>query len=133
MIRSKLFIVADRAIRDSDSGNLSIINILDDISAEAFPVIIPRLTIVGFVIKDSEDSDTPSLRFKLLNNEKTIGDHHIKVDFRGKNKTRAIIQLGGIPIPEPGELHFILTNEKEEEIDRYTINLRLREEIKVLS
>lgn len=132
MISSKLFLVADRVIKDSETNNLSIINILDDITAEAYPLIIHKLTIVSFVTKEREE-DKVSLGFKILNNDTKIIEHQIKVDFRGKNKTRAIIQLGVLPIQEAGQIHFILTDEQGNEIDRYSINLRLREEIKVIT
>lgn len=132
MISSKLFLVADRVIKDSETNNLSIINILDDITAEAYPLLIHKLTIVSFVTKEKEN-DKVTLGFKVLNNDTKIIEHQIKVDFRGKNKTRAIIQLGVLPIQEAGQIHFILTDEQGNEIDRYSINLRLREEIKVIT
>ena len=131
MITSKVLLVADRAIRDNETGNLSIINIIEDITAESFPILIPRLTIVAFIHKEQDDNSKPNLRFKLLNNETSIGDHSIKVDFREKNRTKAIIQLGTVPIREPGIAHFILTDAEGNEIDKYSINLNLREEIKV--
>lgn len=130
MIRSKLLLCADRAIRDTDGGNLSIINILDDITAESFPVLIHRFSVINFLIKETaEDPDKPSIRLKVYNNDKIVGDHQLKIDFRGKLKTRSIIQLGGVPLTEPGQAHFIITDNDGNEMDRYTINLHLRQAV----
>jgi len=132
MIKSKLFVVADRAIRDSESGNLSIINILDDVIAEAYPLLIARLTIIAFIEKTKKSADNKiNLKFIIKNNRLLIGNHTIKVDFRDKEKTRAIIQLNGVPFHEPGKAQFLLTTEEDKEIDSFIVNLKLRNEIKV--
>lgn len=132
MISSKVLLVADRAIRDSESGNLSIINILEDIVAESFPILIPRFTVVAFLLKDKNDDSKQTIKFHLKNNDNVLGEHIIKVDFKDKNLTRAIIELGSIPFKESGFAKFVLcTEDCKHEIDNYTINLSLREEISV--
>ena len=133
MITLQSLLVADRAIRDSETGNLSIINILEDITAEAFPILIPRLTVVAFINKETNDDSTQILHLKICNNENIISNNQIKVDFREKNKSKVIIQLGTLPINELGKVHFILENINRVELERYSIGLKLREEITVTS
>jgi hypothetical protein len=130
MISSKLFLVAERVIRDSESGSISIINILDDIAAESYPILIHKVVAISYLQKTDTDSGKQTLQFQLFNNSTQIGDHQIKVDFRGKNHTKAIIELGGIPLSEPGKASFVLKFE-ETELNSYSINLVLREEIRV--
>lgn len=128
MIQSKFLICAEKAIRDADGGALSIINILDDIIAESFPVLIHSFAVIQFLVKSSpDDSDKPNIRLKVLNNETVLIDHLLKIDFRGKLKSRSIIQFGGLQIIEPGQAHFVLYNSDDAEMDRYTLNLTLRQ------
>lgn len=132
MIRSKLLLCADKVIRDADGGSLSIINIMDDITAESFPVLIHRFSIINFLIRDTfEDLDKPIINLQIFNNDFLIADHQLKVDFRGKLITRSIIQLVGIPLTEPGQAHFVIIDNEQKELDRYSINLQLRQSIEI--
>jgi len=128
-----MILVAENVIKDSDTSNISVINIYEDLTVESFPIIIQRLTIIIFLEKQQDDPDIFNTKLKVTNNQETLLNHEIKVDFRGKNKNRAIIRFGGIMFPNPGFVRFTVYDNDEKEICFYNINLRIREDIKVTS
>lgn len=133
MINSKFIIVGENIIKDAESNNISVINILEDISAESFPILIQKMAILIYFEKESHDDDKPTLVLKVSNNNKILVEHTIKADFRGKNKNRNIIKFGGILFPEPGDAKFeiIDTNNDNQIVCKYLLTLKLRTPVKV--
>ena len=99
---------------------------MDDIVVESFPIFFHKLSVVNFLEKDESDNDKPHLKLKIFNNENPLINAQLNVDFMGKTKNRSIIQLGEINLPEPGKVHFVITDETDNELDRYSINLQAR-------
>ena len=132
MIDSKFILCAESVIRDAETNNISIINILESISAESYPIMIQRSALYTVLTREEGDDESPDLKFVLYNNDDVIKEHKLRVNFRGKNKTRTIIRLGGLPFDNPGEAHFAVFID-DRELGRYSIELNLRDEVEVTS
>lgn len=133
MIESNLILCAEGVIRDAETNNISIFNILEELTAESYPILIQKSALFTVLTKEEDDPDKPDLKFLLFNNDELVNEHKLKVDFRGKTKSRTIIRLGGIPFHNPGKAHFKVIDSDENEIAKYSINLKLREDVEVTS
>lgn len=132
MLKCNLLFVAEKAIIDRDNSNLSIINVFDDIAAESYPILFHNFTIIAYLEKDDTDTeDKQTVGFKMFNNSFQVVEQKIKIDFRGKHKSRAIIQFTGIPFNEPGKASFLVMDAHENTIGEYSISLSLIEKVTV--
>ncbi len=104
MLSLKYALCAEAVVRDAASNALSAFNILEEINAVGFPVVVPRLAIVVALQREaSDDSDQPaSLRITLGDLE--LFSHAFTLTFREKLLNRAILALQGVVIPAPGAL-----------------------------
>lgn len=109
MIRSQLCLVAESVIRDADTNNVSVINILEGITAEGFPVLVQRLAFFALLERDASDTEQTSGQFTTTFNGKTLQEVKIDLNFQGKLKNRVTVNVRGLIIPEPGIITFSLT------------------------
>lgn len=103
MIQSAVMFCAENVLHDSETNNMSVINIIDQINAVGFPVSIPRFTILNIFEKDTEEK----IRF-IQNLSAKIGDFELfnqdnPIVFSGI-KHRTITPLIGLAIPTQGVL-----------------------------
>jgi hypothetical protein len=122
MIKPKLILCADYAMLDSQTNGVSVINILEDITPEGFPLFLPRLTILSILEKDPEDPDTVATRLVVRLNEQQIFTAETPIEFQGKKRNRHITVLGGVPIPNPGPLTAVVLIDGNE-IHSYTVEI----------
>ncbi|WEK35146.1 MAG: hypothetical protein P0Y53_21870 [Candidatus Pseudobacter hemicellulosilyticus] len=123
MIRSTLLLCAEKAMRDADNDNLSVFNILDDVIAAGFPITLNRLSIVNFFSREDGDPEKVAVELNIFNNDQLIGEYQVKIDFRGRLKTRAIIQFGSFELAGPGITRFVIMDNERKQLSDYSICL----------
>jgi hypothetical protein len=128
-----LFVAAEKVIQSTDTNQISVINILEDLVTESYPFVIQYLNLVCYIEKEKSDEDEPISKLIIMNNEKEIVNTSAKVFLKNIEKTRLIINLNGIPFYEPGDVKFTLYDKINKEIASYKIKTSLREKIKVTS
>ena len=111
-MKCRLFLVSESAVIDQNSNNLSVFNMLEQLNAQGFPVIVPRLTVVIALDREEGDEETASLAFWIKQNKSKILEQQIEVDFQGKPRVRQLVNLIGFVITEPGSLVFRLNRDK---------------------
>lgn len=104
MINPKLFICADNILRDSQTNTMTIISVIEEIHPDIYPVLIPRLAILLILERDPEDANNPDVRLLITQGDKEIFNDSMNVDFQGKPRTRSIVMIGGMALPQPGDL-----------------------------
>ena len=100
---------ADRVIRDAETNSISVINILEEITPEGLPLIIPRVTIFALLHRNKEED--PSLikcTFRIGVGDNTLLEGELNVDFQDKERNRTIINIGGLVISTSGMLEVSL-------------------------
>lgn len=132
MLTSKFILVAESVIKDSDLNSISILNIIEDIMVESFPIGIQKFAVVIFFDKDVNDPDTSSVTLVVKNNDNTLMNQSLRLDFKGKHRNRTIIRIGALIIPSSGTLSFSII-EGDREVCSYAIPLQLRENVQVTS
>jgi hypothetical protein len=98
------FLCCEVAIQDVLSSSMSLINILEEINAVAFPIAVPRLTAFAFFEKEEAEAEVQSARLRVTLNDQQFLDLEVTVNFQGKRKSRVIAALQGFPLMGPGKL-----------------------------
>lgn len=127
MIASKLFLVSDETSVHLDNKDILSINLLEDVVDSELPVEIDSVIIVGFLTKDDLDPDHVLLKLTILNNNVMVKKQSIRTDFKGKNIYGLIIHARGIYLHEEGTVDFVLYDEADEEIARYSMQVHVGE------
>jgi hypothetical protein len=108
------FACCEICIQDGRSNVLSLINVLDEVSAVAFPVLMPKLTVVAVFTRTADEPETNTVRLRAVIGEAVIFDLELAVEFQGRLKTRSIGDLQGIPIPAMGQLRISIVKDDHE-------------------
>lgn len=129
-MKSIVFVCSERVIRDSESGLTSIINIIDNITVENYPLNIQRITVVAKLKREQGDDEYVNLLLKGTLEDEVLFNIPIKLDFSRKDISYTKINLGGLLIKTPGTLLFTL-HKGEQLIADYEVILKPKEKIEV--
>src|SRR5262245_37650813 len=105
-MQSRVCLAALGVIRDAASNNISVYSIVDQLAAEAFPVFLQQIFVLGIWEREDGDPATINLGFRALNNQQQISAGNIEVIWGGQRRHRTIFALQGLVVREPGELRF---------------------------
>jgi hypothetical protein len=97
-------ICSEGIIRDGDSNQITLYNLVEEINAISFPVFIHKFSIFLLVEKEESDPENSNIILKILNNERELFTQSIKTDFKGKKRMRTNIHLGGLAVFEVGDI-----------------------------
>jgi hypothetical protein len=111
MLSFKNVIVSESASIDRDTGNVSLFNILTNLSAPAFPVVMNKIVVT--VILERDDGDSLEGNIELIIKQKDIADFHQMVPYLFKDTLGANlkIQITGFVIKEPGIIEIIVKHD----------------------
>jgi len=92
---------------------MSIFNIIEEISAPSFPIVVPLFTIVTVVMRDEhDDGDSHRIRCRIMLNETELVATDLAFNYLGRSGAKVITQGQGILIPNPGKLTVSLLREE---------------------
>ena len=113
MLNVYFAIAANRVIVDSITNQVSIIDLFEQLKSSAFPVLVPRLTLLYYVSREKEDPDSKDLSVVCKLNETEIFKVAVKVDFKGEDSTRVVLGVDGLTLTEQGLLQaFLMEQDK---------------------
>lgn len=118
-----LSFAAEGIIIDSRTKNTSVFNILESLSSPGFPLFIQRIFFFSLLSSESDTDKDAEVKLIVKNNDQTLIEIPTRVNFQNNNRSRQIIEIGGMPIPAPGILNFCLMKETDE-LCSYTISVR---------
>ena len=97
-------ICCESVIRDIETNNITLVNLIEGISVEALPLLIPKFSI--FVSSSNEEINKIfDVDLEVKNNEIIIHRGSIKINFETNNNSRNIIRFNSLFIPTAGKLH----------------------------
>lgn len=120
----KLALAAKSVIVDRDSGVPSAIGIMENITAEGFPLFVPELAFLTVWSREENESDEVSGELRVSVDGESIIQQEIPIVFRGSLFTRSVTHFRGIPILKPGRLLFQM--KIGDNVGSYYINIRQR-------
>lgn len=100
-----IFLIAAESVSvDQSTNRLSLFNVADEMLAPAFPTVIPTLSVVALITRETgEEAGPASLRVRP--NDETLIEGAIPLAFQDKLKTRAMITVQGLAIAAAGTLN----------------------------
>ncbi len=108
MIKPQIMLLAKSVVRDAETNNVSIFNILEEIKAKSFPGFIPEMVFFAYLINDAETPGTVESELVLELGETELLRTPVISDFQGKHGSRLMVRIGGLPLPHPGILRATL-------------------------
>jgi hypothetical protein len=100
------FLVCRSIQQDINTGEMSFVNVLEDITPDAFPIVIPRAIAVSlwtFEPGEAKEHFQAALVVKLVGRPDTTFPMNFS---QGINRCRAVQGVLDIPVPGPGEIRF---------------------------
>jgi len=110
VLNLKLLLCADSNSLDSRSNTISAFHILEDFNAASFPVALPRVTVVAMVDREETDPSDIELQLRVYLGDKELFAGPFALNFAQRLSARALIEMQGIVVPNPGVLSFVLLN-----------------------
>ena len=137
MTRLKLLLCAEGVIVDQRTNNASVFTILEELTPQELPVVLPQFVVLAILERDEGDPEKCDCTLGLSLNDEGIFEQDMEVDFKGKPRVRQMVYFGGVPIAKPGTLTASLELGGEEIGEwRITVNLpkkpTVREQISVV-
>jgi len=105
---------AEGIILDSRTNNISAFNILESLASPGFPLFIQKMFFFSLLLYEIETDEGAVLKLVVKNNDQLLIDIPTSANFKKKNRTRQIVQIGGMAIPTTGTLSFHLMKEANE-------------------
>ena len=99
-----LIACAESAAIDMSTQRVSLFNLLEEIGAASFPVILPHVSLISIFPRRANESENPSLQLRVtLDGQKqALFEAPLEVQFQGKLRARNLTSLQGMPIPSTG-------------------------------
>jgi hypothetical protein len=97
---------AEGSVIDRYTGALSLFNIMDKLTVLAFPLFIPRLVCVAVLERNPDEPNEGMGKIEVFVGNTTLMSQESPVTFSGQNRTSVVAILHGMPIMQPGTLHF---------------------------
>jgi len=109
----RFFLCAESAVVDSTSNKMTILNVVEELSAVGFPAVMPLLTMVTLLSRKKAEADKPHMNIICTQNNKPIFNVPIEPEFQSKLRTRTIVGVQGVVLPGPGTLTVTLIHKKK--------------------
>jgi hypothetical protein len=107
MIKVEFMQIAEKAILDKASNNLSLINIISVFPAMGFPTFVPQL---AFAMRTKRDVSVDPAEIELLVEAQqglaTLFAYKAKIDYQDKDSNNLVMTVNGLVIPKPEALVF---------------------------
>lgn len=116
-------VCCETVLQDLRTNNLSLINLLDEVLAVAFPVLVQKVSFVGLLEKDDDEPSIAQCRLVGKLNGNIVFNFEISVDFQGRSRSRAVGEFQGIFIQAPGVLEMSFYHQ-DQELITVVINVR---------
>jgi len=128
-MKFKSLVVCETCLVDGRTNALSFINILEEINLTTAPAMIHKLNVVAMLGQDfpGENSLVPLDIAVTLNGEQVLMQP-VTVDFKGRQDTRFILEINGVPLKADGLLKFTV-NQNGKEMLEYTVKVHMRDQL----
>jgi hypothetical protein len=106
MLTPILMVCSEAVSRDAETNTISIFTIFENFNSPSFPLLIPKLVVFNLFERVSDDPQIFDCTVRVLINELQLHEVPIRINFEDKMKSRTILTVGGLLIPNPGILTF---------------------------
>ena len=108
MIKCKISLCAESVVTDSQTNNVSVFSIIEQIGGKGFPLLFRKLVYFFFLTRDKTNAEIQKGFLVLQLDSEELLRFPFQIDFQGKLRNRVILTIEGVVIPKPGTLSGIL-------------------------
>lgn len=105
MLKLNYLLLAKSIATDSNTNQLSIFNIIEDLYSTQLPSMIGECVLLGLLEKDEKEPDIIKVQVVYKNNQQ-VSTQDVDVNFSGLSRARSMITLAMVPLLEYGEISF---------------------------
>jgi hypothetical protein len=106
MIRPLLCVASEGISVDRKTGSVSVFSVLEQITAQGFPVLFQRLALFVLWEKDADDPARVAGRLVIDVMGQELFAQAVEINFQDKLRNRYVVRMNGLILPRPGLLRF---------------------------
>ncbi len=106
MIKTSFAVCGFRVIIDENENRASLIDVMDDIDVQQFPVVLPRLSALWVLTRGRGDPAQVEGVVNVSLSGTQLNSLPLTISFGDHLRARAVIALADVPLDRPGELAF---------------------------
>ncbi len=114
MLSSNALLCAEGVVRDAETNNISIFNILEEVSSADFPIYFQHFFVFAAAEKNGNGSAKMICHLEVGLNGETLLSIPFTLDFQGKPRAKAVISIAGLMVPAPGILRAAFSHDEQE-------------------
>ena len=99
-----LFVCCESAAIDARTNNVSVFNIMEELNAVNFPILVQRFSAVLMLSRTEDEPQNMDLHLRITLGDQELYNGPLSVSFHQHLSTRAVADLFGLMIPAPGDL-----------------------------
>ncbi|PWK77911.1 hypothetical protein LX99_02796 [Mucilaginibacter oryzae] len=103
-------LVAEEGLRDYNSNKISLINIIDSVSATAFPLSLEKFVVFALAYREATDLEIYQFSGTLFiyNNDELLKSSDFNFKFGEKNVMRYLSRWSGVVFQSPGTCRIVM-------------------------
>lgn len=109
--------VATRVISDRTDNRVSVIDWVDDFTAQGFPIVFPRVAAIWLIEREAGDEEGGTGTLSIFINNVFISSSAVEFNFGGQRRARAVTNIIGLSSIAPGEIEFRFVPPGKENLD----------------
>src|SRR5882762_425889 len=109
MLTVKYFLCSDSAAIDSRRNTLSIFHIVENMYVPIFPFLMQRISVLASLERTPDEPSLIEASLTATQSASEIFSGPLSLNFAHQLATRAVVEVGGVVIPQPGRLTFTLS------------------------
>ena len=122
MITCKLLVCAQAVVRDADTNNISVLNILEEIFGAGFPLFVQAMAVFALLERGQDDPEKIDCTLRIMLGDNELATAKPAVNFDGKFRNRTIVRIEGMVLPGPGDMEVAFLAGKEV-LNTYTVRV----------
>ena len=120
MLTSKILLLAEGVVRDAETNNISVFNIMEEINSPQYPVVIPKVHIFNMLERKEGDQERYICKYEITIGDEKILSNELDVVFQDTLLARNIIFIGGFPVIRP-DIITVSVSVEDHTLDTYTV------------
>ncbi len=119
----RLLLCCETSVVDARSNNLSVVNIVEELSSPSFPVVVPKLSVIILLARQEDEPQLVSARLRLALADQTLFERGLELSFQYRTRVRQLVDMHGLVLPSPGTLRVSLFV-GDQEMGRWLIEIK---------
>lgn len=128
-MKFKSLVVCETCLVDGRTNALSFINVLEEINLTTVPAMIHKVSVIAMLGQEfpGENPMVPLDIAVTLDGELILSEP-ITVDFKGRQDTRFILEINGVPLKSGGLLKFAVKQNGNEMLE-YVVKVHMQDQL----